>query len=123
MLVPDNGSYDMQVTEEYDEISYLDRVELYTVDHSPDVDILPGLMQSDFNTFYTVSKTPGSLVSCMTDNGTDCSQEVSAKDGNYTSEPGNLTIDWATFPEHQRSSSYCPWPRSAILRAGPGPSR
>ncbi len=88
-LQPSDGAYKMQITEEYDEISYLDELALTTIDHSPDVDVFTTLVQEKIGSIYTVSKTPSAPVSCKEQNGKDCLQSVLAKDGVYTE--GNST--------------------------------
>ena len=79
-----DGKYNIQLAEEYDEISYLDNVALKTVDHSPDVDVFSTLVNANISDVYTVSKTPSAPISCTEGNGQDCLHEVSAKDGTYT---------------------------------------
>jgi parallel beta-helix repeat protein len=92
-LIQNDGAYVMKITEEYDELSYLDEVGLLTVDHSPDVDVYPGLMKENFSTFYTVSKTPSSLVSCKDDAGDACATGYEEADGVYTDRVQNMTLD------------------------------
>jgi parallel beta-helix repeat protein len=80
----ENGSYSVKVTQEYDEISYVDEVALKTVDHAPEVDIFPTLVTSENGRIYTVSKTPSAPVSCVDADGNDCLPTVLSKDGAYT---------------------------------------
>ncbi len=93
-----NGTYDMQVTEEYDEISYLDQVALVTVDHSPAFDVYPGLLRSDLGKIYTVGKSLTAPISCIDGNGKNCLAQVSAQDGYYAlaenDTMNNLTLDF-----------------------------
>jgi parallel beta-helix repeat protein len=92
-----NGTYDLQVTEEYDEVSYLDQLALLTVDHSPDVDVYPGLVKADIGTIYTVSKNLTTPVSCLDENGNDCSAifhegaMTAPINSTYTIDLGNLS--------------------------------
>ena len=86
-LAPLNGEYKLQITEEEDEISYIDQLSLYTVDHSPDVDIYTGMNYANKSTMYTVGKSLISPVSCTDESGNDCLTEVSSKDGVYTPSP------------------------------------
>lgn len=83
-LQQENGKYNLQIAQEYDEISYLDELALVTVDHSPNVDVFTSLVKANQSSIYTVSKTPVAPLSCKDTNGKDCLSEVLNKDGIYT---------------------------------------
>lgn len=83
-LQQNNNAYNIQIAQEYDEISYLDELSLLTVDHSPTVDVFTTLVKANLGTIYTVSKNPAAPVSCIDGHGKNCLQAVLAKDGNYT---------------------------------------
>ena len=82
-LTNDGSVYKMQLTEEYDEISYLDQVNLTTVDHSPDVDVYTTLVKANGSSLFTVGKNLSAVLSC-TDGSGDCLPAVSKQDGYYT---------------------------------------
>ncbi len=83
-LQPENGSYSVKVTQEYDEISYIDEVALKTIDHPPGVDVFPTLVTSENGRIYTVSKAPSAPLSCTGSDGSDCLAAIQSKDGVYT---------------------------------------
>jgi hypothetical protein len=87
-LQPVNGHYQMVITQDSDEIFYLDSVKLLVVDHSPKVDVystrgtyLYNLL--DPGTIYTVSKNPSAPVSAI-NNGQNVLYQISEQDGNGT---------------------------------------
>ncbi len=87
-----NGSeYDLQVTEEYNEISYLDQMDLLTVDHAPGISTYPTLVRANESFFYTVNDSDmQSPVSCVSD-GKDCLGAITSPDGYYVSGGANKT--------------------------------
>ena len=98
-LEPNDGYYDMTITQKWDEIAYVDSATLVIVDHSPDVDVYSTkatyLYEPDEQgTIYTVSKDPGSPVSCVTGEGEDVLSLVSERDGATTA--GN-EFHWDTL--------------------------
>jgi len=98
-LKPNDGYYDMTITQKWDEIAYVDSATLVIVDHSPDVDVYSTkatyLYEPDEQgTIYTVSKDPGSPVSCVTGEGEDVLSLVSERDGATTA--GN-EFHWDTL--------------------------
>lgn len=91
-LKPVNNRYNLQVTEEYDEISFIDELKLFTIDHSPQVDVFNGLTRLDAHTIYTVSKNPSQVESCIDSQGNNCLSQVSKEDGVFTMHPvDNIT--------------------------------
>jgi parallel beta-helix repeat protein len=96
-LQPQDDKYNLQVTEEYDEISFIDQLKLITVDHSPDVDVFNGLTRQDSHSIYTVSKNPSPIVSCVDVLGNDCLSAVSAKDGIFTMSPVDNVTNLVTL--------------------------
>lgn len=83
-LGPNNGFYRVQLAQEYDEISYLDKVALIAVDHSPDFEIFQSLLKADVGRIYTVGKVLISPISATDENGRDVLQKITEKDGIYT---------------------------------------
>jgi len=84
-LKPDHGVYKVQVTQEYDEISYLDRLYLMTVDHPPEVDVFPSLQKYDPSPLHTVNKELLTPLSAINDQGVNGLEQLAAKDGIYAS--------------------------------------
>jgi hypothetical protein len=82
-LQQNDSLYSLQIAQEYDEISYLDRLSLITVDHSPDVDVFPSLLKSENGKIYTVSKHLAPLVTARDQDGKDVMPLISRKDGLY----------------------------------------
>ena len=98
-LEPNNGYYDMIVTQKWDEIAYVDSATLVIVEHSLEVDVYSTkatyLYELDEQgTIYTVSKNPDSPVSCVTGEGEDVLALVSERDGVTTA--GN-EFHWDTL--------------------------
>jgi hypothetical protein len=86
MLQPNEGYYDMTITQNWDEIAYVDSATLVIVEHSPDVDVYSTkatyLYELDEQgTIYTVSKDPDSPVSCVNASGHDVLPLVLERDG------------------------------------------
>ena len=101
-LQPRDGHYDMKLTQRWDEIFYLDAVQLLVVDHSPDVDVFSTKGTYIYNLdgqgkIYTVSKNPLTPISCVNDEGEDCLPQISKLDGIYTNahkfQYDNLTLN------------------------------
>jgi hypothetical protein len=87
-LQPRNGYYDMTLTQVWDEISYIDSVQLLVVDHSPDVDVYSTKGTYIYNLegqgrIISVSKNPVPPISC-TNGEEDCLPQISKLDGIYT---------------------------------------
>ncbi len=99
-----NGSeYDLQVTEEYNEISYLDQMDLLTVDHAPGISTYPTLVRANQSFFYTVNDSGiQSPVSCESD-GQDCLAAIESPDGYYVDGGANDTtsiiVDLGNFSD------------------------
>jgi len=85
-LQPNEGYYDMTITQNWDEIAYVDSATLIIVEHSPDVDVYSTkatyLYELDEQgTIYTVSKDPDSPLSCINASGHDVLPLVLERDG------------------------------------------
>lgn len=83
-----NGNYRMAITEDSDEIFYLDSVKLVAVDHPSNVDVYStrGTYLNNLagqGTIYTVSKSLSTPVSAV-NNGEDVLYQINKQDGNYT---------------------------------------
>ena len=83
-LAQKNNTYRLQIAQEYDEISYLDKVDLIAIDHTPEVDVFPSLLKADAGKIYTVSKSPKLPISATDENGNDVLGLLGQKDGVYT---------------------------------------
>ena len=79
-----DGFYRVQITQEYDEISYLDKVALIAVDHAPGVEVYPSLLKADAGKIYAVGKTPMPPISAADRDGKSVLQNIVEKDGIYT---------------------------------------
>jgi hypothetical protein len=88
-LRPTDGFYRVQITQEYDEISYLDKVALIAVDHAPGVEVYPSLLKVDAGNIYAVGKTLMPPVSAADRDGKSVLQNIVGKDGIYTSGAQN----------------------------------
>jgi hypothetical protein len=88
-LRPRDGLYRVQIAQEYDEISYLDKVALIAVDHTTGTDVYPSLLKADTGKIYTVSKTLTPPISAANENGKDILAQIAEKDGIYTSGAQN----------------------------------
>lgn len=79
-----NGLYSVQIAQEYDEISYLDKAELIVVDHPFGYETYTSLLRSEAGKLYTVSMNPRAPISCVDEHNNDCLQQISKGDGIYT---------------------------------------
>jgi hypothetical protein len=98
-IEPNDGYYDMTITQKWDEIAYLDSATLVMVDHSSDVEVYSTkatyLYELDEEgTIYTISKDHDSPVSCFTGEGEDVLSLISERDG--ISTVGN-EFNWDTL--------------------------
>jgi CARDB len=83
-----NGNYKMLITEDSEEIFYLDSVKLIAVDHPSNVDVYSTRATYLYNlsghgTIYTVNWEPSTPISAV-NNGEDVLAQISKQDGNYT---------------------------------------
>ena len=86
ILQPNEGYYDMTITQNWDEIAYVDAATLVIVEHSPDVDVYSTKATYLYEpegqgTIYTVSKNPDPPVSCVNATGHDVLPLVLERDG------------------------------------------
>lgn len=87
-LQPVNNYYRMAITEDSDEIFYLDSVKLVAVDHPQDVDVYSTrgtylYNLSGLSTVYTVNKNPSAPTTAV-NNGQDVLNSIKKQDGAYT---------------------------------------
>ncbi len=93
-LQPLDGKYEIRYTEELDEVSYLDLMELWTIEHEPGVEIYTDWTTND-NLFTVVDPVPP--ISAVDHNGEDVLSLIAAKDWDaWTSDWGELE-DWANM--------------------------
>ena len=81
-LKPVNGSYKLKVTEELTETTYIDRLSLLVVEHSPDVTVYPDF----YNNLYTI-RTPIKPISCIDSDGNDCLALMEKEDIYWLPQP------------------------------------
>jgi hypothetical protein len=87
-LQPVNGYYRMAITEDSDEIFYLDSLRLIAVDHPPNVDVYSTRATYLYNlsgqgTIFTVAQDPLVPISAV-NNGEDVLSQICQQDGNFT---------------------------------------
>lgn len=85
-LQPKDGYYDMTITQNWDEIGYVDSAKLVVVEHPSDVDVYSTkatyLYELDEQgIIYTVSKNPDAPISCITGDGEDVLSKILKRDG------------------------------------------
>jgi hypothetical protein len=89
-----NGSYQMAIREIADEVVYLDETKLYSVEHSPGVEVVTAgaawttvfdESKTNLLTLHTISKTPKSPVSCVDGSGSGCLDKILKEE--YPSPP------------------------------------
>ncbi len=97
-LISDDGTYHLEISEDQNEITYLDAVSLLAVDHSPDVEIYSPM--TDW--YYEVSpskihtiKNPVTPVSAIDENGKDVLPVISEIDRECT-EGHHFCLDTVT---------------------------
>jgi hypothetical protein len=88
-MKPKDGYYDIILTQESNEIFYMDSAELVVVDHSPDVDVFSTKSTYIYNldgmgNIYTVSKNPLPPISAINEKGEDVLPKIFKRDGIYT---------------------------------------
>ena len=88
-LQPRNGSYEMIMVQNWNEISYIDSLTLMVVDHSSDVDVFSNKGTyinnlEELGKIYTVSKNPLTPISAINIEGEDVLPLISKFDGVYT---------------------------------------
>lgn len=87
------GNYLLQITQEYNEIPFIDSIQIISIDHSSDVDIYPGYGITNTSHIFSVSKNPRIPLSCITENGVNCLTEISNIDESYTHQNNSLELD------------------------------
>ncbi len=91
-LAPKDGKYSMKISEEYNETVYYDKLALMAFDHAPGYSVVEPLTNTaGVEGLRTVSDTPThTLVSCVDEQGTDCTNTLSAYDDkwSYTNKDG-----------------------------------
>jgi parallel beta-helix repeat protein len=102
-LKDSSGNYLIQITQEYDEISYLDLIELFAIDHSPDLELYTGLLLNEVGKIYTVGKDHIKPIYAK-ENGEDCLSEILNKDGIYTEANSDINIVEVTFNDLSSAS-------------------
>lgn len=112
-LVAQDGEYQLQITEELWEIAYFDQLELYAIDHPPDVQVFtnekvgpPALAKHRLHTVRT-PRTPKSIVDGR---GNDLLPNLANRDGDYVqpfaarrlqglTDEWTMEFDLGTLPE------------------------
>ncbi len=98
-LVAENGKYKLEIKQTADELSYIDKVNLYYFDLPKWLDVMPGAsamttvwekeetqkIGKELNTLHTVSKKPKTPISC-TDKKGNCLEKIAKKDYQIESE-------------------------------------
>ena len=92
-----DGVYDIRLVEERNEIDYFDKVELYMIEHPENVKIYP-----DASTLYNgvpdmqlhIINETFLPISCITDTGEDCLEEILTIDNNLVSLGEQEYLDW-----------------------------
>lgn len=85
-IQPKDGYYDMTLTQNWDEIAYVDFVSLWVVEHSADVDVYSTKATylyelEEQGIIYTVDKKPNNPVSCINSTRHDLLPLVLERDG------------------------------------------
>lgn len=99
LQVRDNSYYDMTLSQNWDEIFYLDSAYLMVVDHPSNVDVYSTMVRyvnPDFmGQIYTTSKTLSTPVSAFNEKGENVMPQISKIDGIFT--PGTNLWDNSTW--------------------------
>ncbi len=84
-LVPKDGKYSMNISEEYNEIVYYDELALNTFDHAPGYNVLTSLVRGTDGQYFTVSENPSNpLQSCTDQYGNDCLSSLESSDNQWS---------------------------------------
>lgn len=101
-LEAEGGRYKFKLTEERDEMDYLDNLKLYYVDHAPNLEVYTDQIRIGQErkgvapAIYTVDKTAlKKPASCTDYYGNDCLEKIAVSDNDYTA-PGQL-YRWDTM--------------------------
>jgi|GEM_PF-6452066 len=94
LLQPLEGAYQIHITNEFNEISYLDRVSLLTFDHDPGYTPALSFLRQDEDDhedtlIKLVSADPGSVVSVKDLSGHEYTEAVSTREGNEWTSAGS----------------------------------
>jgi hypothetical protein len=92
-LVSTNDEYHIQIREFENEVSYIDRIKLVAVDHSPDIQV--GVTPQGRFFGFDRELEP---IACVDQNGKDHLLKIISKDGVYftSEEPGYLLVTYTT---------------------------
>ncbi len=96
-LLPKNGKYSVNVSQEYNEIVYYDELALKTFDHAPGYKIATSLQKNKSNEFYTIKDNPTNpLISCTDRFGNNCLSSLNNLDNKW-SEKGDMNDTYWTL--------------------------
>ncbi len=110
-LSPVNGKYYLSVNEMLQEVSYLDNVKLYVIDHPADCDVFPqeALLWPGYEGLKLYSGDERQIVKATNEKGQDITQYLSDIDRNYVpfeqtgfvgfARPFTITLDLGDLPE------------------------
>ncbi len=115
-LLPAEDEYRLQIKEFENEVSYLDRIKLVAVDHSPEIKVAVTPQGKIFG--YDKELTP---IACIDQNDKSHLSEIKSKDGVYfvSEEPGYLIVTYSRRTTGTEGSSD-PQPIQ-LYDAAPGP--
>ena len=106
-LTPSNGSFNMILFQQWDEIYYLDAAYMTVVDHPSDVDVYSTMVNyinpAATGQIYTVNKTGiFSPVSAYNEKGEDVLPQIASLDGVFTSGSNGIeSPDWNNITMNQ----------------------
>lgn len=114
-LKPVNGRYCLSVNEMLQEISYLDNVQLYVIDHPADYDIYPNeaLLWPGYQGLSIYSGTNQPIKNAFNEKGQEITEYLNAIDRNFApfeltgytgfAEPFTITLDLGTLREPNKA--------------------
>ncbi|MEI6326492.1 MAG: LamG-like jellyroll fold domain-containing protein [Candidatus Roizmanbacteria bacterium] len=106
-LAPKDGTYSVNISQEYNEIVYYDELALKTFDHAPGYGIATSLQKSKSGQFYTVKDAPTNpLISCVDAFGNDCVTNLKNNDDLWSkkgqSEENYWTMNFGSLVDAPR---------------------
>jgi parallel beta-helix repeat protein len=94
-LVPKNGKYSINLSQEYNEIVYFDKMALMTFDHAAGYDVVTSLQRNKEGQFFTIADEPSNpMQSCTDMYGNDCLEDLQASDEKWSVKDESNLNSW-----------------------------
>ncbi len=81
--------YDIRLNEEFQEVEYVDKLQLFVIDHAPGFNVYPDIRKN--GSLYTISDSASPVYSASDQTGKDVSADISSRDGVFWSSSDDST--------------------------------